>query len=116
MSHEIRTPLNGVIGMAELLIRKGGLAHRQRRYVDVIKSSGDSLLTLINTVLDFSKIEAGKLELNRIDFNLRSVVEDVIEMLAPKAAAKKLEFRLPSAQRPAGARARGRRSSASDPD
>jgi signal transduction histidine kinase/DNA-binding response OmpR family regulator/HPt (histidine-containing phosphotransfer) domain-containing protein len=92
MSHEIRTPLNGVIGMAELLIRKGGLAERQLRNVHVIKSSGDSLLTLINGVLDFSKIEAGKLELIRGDFDLRGVVEDVVEMLAPKAAAKKLEF------------------------
>jgi signal transduction histidine kinase/DNA-binding response OmpR family regulator len=92
MSHEIRTPLNGVIGMAELLIRKGGLAERQLRYVHVIKSSGDTLLTLINGVLDFSKIEAGKLELSRSDFDPRGVVEDVVEMLAPKAAAKKLEF------------------------
>ncbi|MEA2736250.1 MAG: hypothetical protein QOE14_2701 [Humisphaera sp.] len=92
MSHEIRTPLNGVIGMAELLIRKGGLAERQLRYVHVIKSSGDTLLTLINGVLDFSKIEAGKLELSRSDFDLRGVVEDVVEMLAPKASVKKLEF------------------------
>ena len=92
MSHEIRTPLNGVIGMAELLMRKGGLATRQLRYVQVIKSSGDTLLTLINEVLDFSKIEAGKLELTRGDFALRGVVEDVVEMLAPKAAGKQLEF------------------------
>ncbi len=92
MSHEIRTPLNGVIGMAELLIRKGGLAERQLRYVQVIKSSGDTLLTLINSVLDFSKIEAGKVELDRRDFEIRTVMEGVIEMLAPKAAAKNLEF------------------------
>ncbi len=92
MSHEIRTPLNGVIGMAELLIRKGGLAEKQLRHVHVIRSSGDSLLTLINSVLDFSKIEAGKLELSCSDFDLRTVIEDVVEMLAPKAAAKKLEF------------------------
>ncbi len=92
MSHEIRTPLNGVIGMAELLIRKGGLTERQLRSVDVIKSCGDALLTLIDSVLDFSKIEAGKLELSQGDFDPRRVIEDVVEMLAPKAAAKKLEF------------------------
>src|SRR5205823_5540997 len=72
MSHEIRTPLNGVTGMAELLIRKGGLAERQLRYVQVIKSSGDTLLTLINGLLDFSKIEAGKLELSCAEFDLRA--------------------------------------------
>jgi two-component system sensor histidine kinase/response regulator len=92
MSHEIRTPLNGVIGMAELLIRKGDLVEKQLRYVHVIKNSGDTLLTLIDSVLDFSKIEAGKLELNRADFDLRRVIEDVVEMLAPKATTKKLEF------------------------
>jgi PAS domain S-box-containing protein len=92
MSHEIRTPLNGVIGMAELLIRKGGLTDQQLRYANVIKGSGDSLLSLINDVLDFSKIEAGKLELAPVDFDLRSAVEDVVEMLSPKAAAKGLAF------------------------
>jgi PAS domain S-box-containing protein len=99
MSHEIRTPLNGVIGMAELLIRKGGLTEQQLRYASVIKSSGDSLLSLINDVLDFSKIEAGKLELSPIEFDLRSAVEDVVEMLSPKAAAKNLAFacQVPSA-------------------
>jgi two-component system sensor histidine kinase/response regulator len=92
MSHEIRTPLNGVIGMAELLIRKGGLTDQQLRYAKVIHSSGDSLLSLINDVLDFSKIEAGKLELCSVDLNLRTVAEDVVEMLSPKAAAKGLAF------------------------
>ncbi|MDB5296013.1 MAG: hybrid sensor histidine kinase/response regulator [Phycisphaerales bacterium] len=92
MSHEIRTPLNGVIGMAELLVRRGGLGEQQRRHAQVIKSSADALLALINDVLDFSKIEAGKLELSCVDFDLRQVVEDVVEMLAPKASAKGLEF------------------------
>jgi PAS domain S-box-containing protein len=92
MSHEIRTPLNGVIGMAELLIRRGGLSEQQLRYTQVIKSSADTLLALINDVLDFSKIEAGKLELSCVDFDLREAVEQVTEMLAPKASARKLEF------------------------
>jgi CheY-like chemotaxis protein len=78
--------------MAELLMRKGGLTEQQTRYASVIKSSGDSLLSLINDVLDFSKIEAGKLELSPIDFDLRTAIEDVVEMLSPKAAAKGLAF------------------------
>jgi two-component system, sensor histidine kinase and response regulator len=92
MSHEIRTPINGVIGMAELLIRKGGLTEQQLRYANVVKSSADTLLGLINDVLDFSKIEAGKLDLSHIEFDLRSAVEDVVEMLSPKAAAKNIAF------------------------
>jgi two-component system sensor histidine kinase/response regulator len=92
MSHEIRTPLNGVIGMADMLIRKGGLTAQQLRCVSVIRCSGDSLLSLLNDVLDFSKIEAGKLELNNLDFNLHAAVEEVMEMLSPKAAAKGLAF------------------------
>lgn len=92
MSHEIRTPLNGVIGMAELLIRKGGLSDLQRRYVSTITNSADTLLSLINDILDFSKIEAGKLELSPVDFDPRETVEQVVEMLATKAAAKKLAF------------------------
>ncbi len=92
MSHEIRTPINGVIGMADLLVRKGGLTEQQFRYANIIRSSGDSLLSLINDVLDFSKIEAGKLELSCVDFDLRTISEDVVEMLAPKATAKGLAF------------------------
>jgi PAS domain S-box-containing protein len=91
MSHEIRTPLNGVIGMADLLTSTP-LDERQARYAQVIKSSADSLLALINQILDFSKIEAGKLELDVADFELTAVVEDVGEMLAAKAAAKGLEL------------------------
>lgn len=92
MSHEIRTPLNGVIGIADLLIRKGGLTDQQLRYAKIIKSSGDSLLSLISDILDFSKIEAGKLELSPIEFDVRSAIEDVVEMLSPKADAKGLAF------------------------
>ena len=92
MSHEIRTPLNGVIGMAEMLIRKGGLNTQQLRCATLIKSSGDALLSLINDVLDFSKIEAGKLELNLVDFDLHTALEDVMELLSLKATAKGLAF------------------------
>jgi two-component system sensor histidine kinase/response regulator len=91
MSHEIRTPMNGVIGLTDLLLSRGGLDEQQLRHARMIKSSADSLLALINDVLDFSKIEAGKMELNCVDFDPRSVVEDVVEMLAPRASAKGLE-------------------------
>jgi signal transduction histidine kinase/DNA-binding NarL/FixJ family response regulator len=92
MSHEIRTPLNGVIGIAEILLCKGGLGEAQLRHVNMIKTSADTLLTLINDILDFSKIEAGKLEMDCIDFDPRRIVDEVVEMLAAKAQGKGLGF------------------------
>jgi two-component system, sensor histidine kinase len=92
MSHEIRTPMNGVMGMSELL-QSTELSARQRRLAETITRSATGLLEIINDILDFSKIEAGKLELEHIEFALREIIEETIEILVLRARSKGLALR-----------------------
>jgi len=90
MSHEIRTPLNGILGMAGLLLAGSRLDEKQRRHAEAIRDSGAHLLEILNDVLDISKLEAGRVELESVEFDLESLVDDVVELCAATAVGKDL--------------------------
>ncbi len=91
MSHEIRTPMNGILGMAEVLLQ-GNATDEQRQYLEMIRSSGDLLLHVVNDVLDFSKIEAGRLELSPTAVDLRARLADTLHHVAVSARRKRLQL------------------------
>ncbi len=91
VSHEVRTPLNGILGMADLLLDTA-LTPEQTTYAKAVKTSGDTLLSLIEEILDFSKIESGRLDIEARPFALGAMIEDTVELLAPRAQTKGIEI------------------------